>query len=68
MLFATLKSFGGIQFNTALKHEVTDLQIGDRFGGIQFNTALKQNSCDGISFTSFGGIQFNTALKLLLNR
>ena len=35
------KSFGGIQFNTALKLSTDYWTGGQGFGGIQFNTALK---------------------------
>ena len=34
-------SFGGIQFNTALKPASGKVLLGKGFGGIQFNTALK---------------------------
>ena len=33
--------FGGIQFNTALKHISDTISRLVSFGGIQFNTALK---------------------------
>ena len=58
-------SFGGIQFNTALK--LLTFYKGEkmRFGGIQFNTALKHVQSDLSSALCFGGIQFNTALKPL---
>ena len=35
-------SFGGIQFNTALKPAARIVVSPQCFGGIQFNTALKQ--------------------------
>ena len=35
-------SFGGIQFNTALKQGASPINDLDSFGGIQFNTALKR--------------------------
>ena len=56
-------SFGGIQFNTALKHEFDYFQDIIGFGGIQFNTALKLWLPLTQLATGFGGIQFNTALK-----
>ncbi len=34
-------SFGGIQFNTALKRLDGNVNKIESFGGIQFNTALK---------------------------
>ena len=36
-----LSSFGGIQFNTALKRKNNTVDARKSFGGIQFNTALK---------------------------
>ena len=60
---APIESFGGIQFNTALKQPISSAILFSSFGGIQFNTSLKPK---GVTFRyplSFGGIQFNTALK-----
>ena len=58
-------SFGGIQFNTALKLGLGLFAYANRFGGIQFNTALKPSLSAICLHNSFGGIQFNTALKLI---
>ena len=60
-------SFGGIQFNTALKPIICPGAFCHRFGGIQFNTALKHSSLSPLLSFSFGGIQFNTALKLIVD-
>src|SRR5574337_330445 len=60
---AVIPSFGGIQFNTALK-PITRLDSSlSGFGGIQFNTALKLYLLNSKENKCFGGIQFNTALK-----
>ena len=40
-MFLVVVGFGGIQFNTALKHNRFDDTPTKCFGGIQFNTALK---------------------------
>ncbi len=56
-------SFGGIQFNTALKLDPLAKELLRGFGGIQFNTALKQRLIPKLEIKRFGGIQFNTALK-----
>ena len=43
-MFLVVVGFGGIQFNTALKHNRFDDTPTKCFGGIQFNTALKHPS------------------------